>query len=138
MDFDAEIFLDELNLIPGSVEHDAVPLIVDTNGYVLRRVINASTELKVLGKCRRLDADLEPQIEDDVFTEGMWDEQGLEHMSDGNEACMPTRKILQHSMHLRSRLLRGQLWMTGLRMVEGSFRMVQKMKSGQVTTITCM
>ena len=80
---------DELLLLPGSVEHDAVPLIVDTNGHVLRAVQHASLSAKVLGKRRRSDAnsglpvpdnirsDL-PLIKNNVFSAPMLVDQ-LEH-----------------------------------------------------------
>jgi len=60
------VFLDELILLPGSVEHDRVPLIVDKNGHVLRAVSHSLFPAKVHGKHRRSDTDLEIPVQDNI------------------------------------------------------------------------
>ena len=80
--------LDELLLLPGTIEFDAVPLVVDPNGHVLRTVIDASVDLKLYGKRKRSDLELPvntsvpgldlPLVKNDIFSATML-EESLHH-----------------------------------------------------------
>ena len=124
---------DELVLLPGSIEFDAVPLVVDPDGHVLRTVIDASVDLKLHGKRKRSDLELPvdtsvpglvlPLVKNDVFSATMLEDQSS-HLSamDGIVDVDPDIQLLGYRIDDESTKITdtSSFYTPQLKAVEGS------------------
>jgi len=128
---------DELILLPGTVEFNAVPLVVNSKGHVLRTVMDASVDLKLHGKRKRSDLELPVDTSvpgDDVFLATMLEDQSPHHSAmDGIVDVDPDIQFLGYRIDDESTKIRNtssfrtpQLKAVEGLLVDGTFDRLEK------------